>query len=404
MRKWIRIGLPVLVLAASLATGAILIKTAPKAERRPPEPSLPVVQVIEASPQSYPVVLETQGTVSPRTQSSVVAEVSGRVVEVADELRSGGFFEPGEILLWIDSRDYDNAVTIAGSELAQSRLALQEEMARAEQAKQDWERLELEGEPDQLALRGPQLASASAQVAAAEARLTQAETNLQRTRIEAPYAGRVLEKNVDIGQYVNAGTVLATIYAVDYVEIRLPLSNHQLRHVDLPESYRGAETAPEPVPVAINAEVGGRSHTWRGRIVRAEGDIDTDTRQWFVVAQVDDPYARRDGRPPLKVGQFVTAGIEGRRLEDVYLLPRAALKPGNEVVTVTPERTIHRRAVEVVWETRGEVIVRGLDPGDEVVVSSSTFAVEGTRVHVEGDDRPDTGVDGTALHERRGSG
>lgn len=385
MSKWSRIALPLLVFTGCVAVGVILIKTAPKAERRAPEPSLPVVETVPASPQTYAVTLESQGTVSPRTQSSLISEVSGRVVSIADELRSGGFFEPGQVLLQIDPRDYENAVTIARSELAQARLALREEIARGEQARQDWERLGLDGKPDQLALRQPQLESARATVAAAEARLQQTEIDLQRTRIEAPYAGRVLEKSVDVGQYVTPGTVLSRIYAVDYVEIRLPLSNHQLRYVDVPENYRDTDTKPNPIPVAINAEIGGEVHTWQGSIVRTEGDIDTRTRQWFVVAQVDDPYARRDGRPPLKVGQFVTARIEGRRLTDVYVLPRVALRPGDEMVVVTPERITDRHGVEVLWETADEVVVRGLNPGDNVVVSAATFVTNGTRVRLAGE-------------------
>lgn len=389
MGKLARVGLPILVLVAGAAAGLLLIKTAPTAERRVPEASLPVVEVIQVAPQPYAVTLETRGTVAPRTQTSMVAEVSGRVVSMADELRSGGFFEPGELMLEIDPRDYENAVIIARSELARAELALQEEVARGAQAREDWERLGLDGEPDALARRRPQLDSARAALAAAEARLDQARIDLARTRIEAPYASRVLEKNVDIGQYVSPGTVLARIYAVDYVEIRLPISNNQLRHVDLPESYRDTDVPPTPVPVRIEAEIGGRVHAWQGRIVRTEGGIDPETRQWFVVAQVDDPYVRRDGRPPLKVGQFVSAAIQGRRITDAYVLPRAALRPGDEVVAVTPERLIDRRPVEVMWETRNEVVVRGLEPGDEIVVSAATFAVQGTRVRVAGEEAPD---------------
>lgn len=404
MRRLARFALPILILAASLAAGTILIKTAPKAERRQPEPVLPVVEVTRVEPQTYPVTLKSQGTVSPRTQSSIIAEVSGRVVTVADELRSGGFFEPGQLLLQIDPRDYENAVTIARSDLAQARLDLQEEIARGDQAKQDWERLGLEGKPDQLALRKPQLDSARAKVAAAEARLAQAQIDLARTRIEAPYAGRVLEKNVDIGQYVSPGTVLSRIYAVDYVEIRLPLSNDQLQYIHLPESYRDTDSAAEPVPVRINAEIGGRTYTWQGSVVRTEGDIDTDTRQWFVVAQVDDPYARHGGMPPLKVGQFVTADIQGRKLEDVYVLPRAALRPDDEVLIVTPERTVARRTVDLMWGTDERVVVRGLEPGDEVITSSASFAVDGTRVRVAGEGPPASKGGQTVLEDRKDPG
>lgn len=404
MRKLIRVVLPVGILAACLTAGLILIKTTPKAERRQPEAPLPVVEVATVQPRDYEVTLKSQGTVSPRTQSSLVAEVSGRVVKIADDLRSGGFFEPGQLLLQIDPRDYENAVTIARSDLAQARLDLQEEIARGEQAKQDWRRLGLNGKPDKLALREPQLKSARAKVAAAEARLSQAQIDLQRTRIEAPYAGRVLTKKVDIGQYVTPGTVVSEIYAVDYVEIRLPLSNYQLRYIDLPESYRDASNAPAPVPARINARIGGRTYTWQGRIVRTEGDIDTDTRQWFVVAQVDDPYAERDGRPPLKVGQFVTADIQGKTLADVYVLPRSALRPDDQVVGVTDQGTIAHRPVEVLWGTDSQVVVSGLDPGERVVTGAASFAVDGTRVRIAGEKTPPSGVQRATGAEQEGSG
>jgi hypothetical protein len=129
--------------------------------------------------------------------------------------------------------------------------------------------------------------------------------------------------------------------------------------------------------------------------VRTEGDIDTRTRQWFVVAQVDDPYARRDGRPPLKVGQFVTAEIEGRRLQDVYVLPRAALRPGNEVVTVTTGKTIRRQPVEVLLETGDQVVVRGPEPDTDIVVSAATFIADGTQVRLAEDADEDVDSDGT---------
>jgi len=391
MSKLGRLGLPLLVLAAGLGAGVLVIQTAPEAQRRPPERELPTVEVVEATPRSYPVTLETQGTVAPRTQSSLVAEVAGRVVEVAEALRGGGFFEPGQKLLEIDPRDYENAVIIARSEVAGARLALREEKARGEQARIDWRRLGLDGEPDSLALRQPQLASARARVAAAEARLEQARIDLQRTRVEAPYAGRVLEKNVDVGQYVTPGTVLAHLYAVDYVEIRLPLNNQQLQYVELPERYRDTDHAAEPPAARIHADIGGVSHAWEGRVIRVEGSIDAETRQWFVVARVDDPYARRDGRPPLKVGQFVTVEIQGQRLQDVYVLPRTALRPGDEVLTVSPGRLLDQRPVQVMWRTDDEVVLRGLSRGEEVVIGAVPFAVTGTRVRVAGDPPPTGG-------------
>lgn len=389
MNRALKIGLPVLVLGASVAISGLLMFTGPEAERRQPEPAKPTVEVLSVVPTDYQVSVRSRGTVSPRTQSTLVPEVAGRVVEVAPSFRNGGFFEAGDVLLRIDARDYENAVTVARSELAQARLSLSEEQAQAEQAQRDWERLGGGDEPTDLVLRKPQLASARAAVAAAEARLRQAELDLERTRIRAPYAGRVLDKQADVGQYVTPGTPLATIYAVDYVEIRLPVTDEQQAFLDLPEAYRGQRSDTEAGPaVTLSARLGRQTIEWRGRIVRSEGAIDTQSRQLFVVAQVDDPYGRKDGRPPLKVGQFVEAVIEGERLEDVYVLPRGAIKGENEVFVVDAQNRLQRRDLDIVWrDTEHVVAAGGLEPGERLSLTPLPFAADGVLVKIQGEEQ-----------------
>jgi RND family efflux transporter MFP subunit len=390
MSSWIRKGLPLLVLVVSVVVTAVLIATGPEAERRPPESVAPVVEVVRVAPQSFQVEVLSRGTVTPRTQTTLVPEVAGRIVEVAPEFRNGGFFERGDVLLLIDPRDYENALTIARAELAQARLRLNEEEAQAEQARRDWAKLGDGGDPPPLVVRQPQVASARASSAAAEARLRQAELDLERARIRAPYAARVLEKNVDVGQYVTPGTPLASIYAVDYVEIRLPLSDDQQAMLDLPEAYRGPGTTPDQGPaVTLAARVGGRLEQWPGRIVRSEGAIDTRSRQLFVVAQVDNPYAPRDGRPPLKIGQFVEARIEGRQLEDVFVIPREAVRGEAEVLLVTPESRLERREITIVWRTEEyAVVATGLAAEERLVLTPLPFAAAGAEVRVAGEPAP----------------
>ncbi len=86
---------------------------------------------------------------------------------------------------------------------------MEQELALAEVVKHDWESLGKQA-PD-LGLRKPQIAAARAALQSAEAQLERAQVDLQRTVIRAPYAGRILEQNVDIGQFVSVGTTLAKI-------------------------------------------------------------------------------------------------------------------------------------------------------------------------------------------------
>jgi RND family efflux transporter MFP subunit len=348
----------------------------------------------------YGVVIRSQGTVRPRTEGTLIPEVSGRIVAVSDNFRDGGFFEQGDVLVTIDPVDYKTAVVVAEASLAQARVLLAEEGARADQAARDWGKLGSGDAPSELVLRRPQLAQALAGVASEEARLEEARRDLERTRITAPYAGRVLAQNVDFGQYVTPGTVLARIYAVDYAEIRLPLSDRQIAHLDLPELYRGDTSYASHGPgVVIKVIFGAREFRWDGRIVRAEGAIDTQSRQLFVVAKVDDPYGRSQSeRPPLKVGQFVEAEIEGRVLKDVFVIPRMALRENQYVLIIDKENKLDRRLVEVLWSDGDELVVRdNLTVGEILCVSAIQFAIQGMAVAPTIDGVP-------PIRKERGSG
>ncbi len=382
MRWLIKVLLPLAVLAAAGWYGMELLGSAPDPVKRPPRPNVPTVEVMEVRPTDYPIMVPSRGSVSPRTQSTLIPEVSGRIVEVSPNFRPGGFFEAGEPLLRIDDSDYRQAQVITRAELAQARLNLREEQAQADQARLDWDKLGMGGKPGELTLRRPHLENRRAEVAAAQARLERAETDLQRTRIRAPYAGRVLEKKVDVGQYVSPGGVLATLYAVDYVEIRLPLNDRQAEFVELPESYRGetSEAAGPAVDILADGAV------WPGRIVRTEGAIDLASRQLYLIAQVDDPYGRRaDGRAPLKVGQFVQARIHGRKLEQVYVLPRGLFQGRDRLFVITPEQRVQRRQVEVLWQDPDHLIVSaGLQSGERLSTSPLPFVADGAQVKLAG--------------------
>jgi RND family efflux transporter MFP subunit len=380
--KFLKWTLPVVVLVVALVGGRYIIANRPAAPQFEP-PQVPVsIDAIRATPQDYQVLIRSEGTVEPRTQSTLIPQVSGQIVAISPSFREGGFFERGDVLVRLDPRDYELAIASAEAQVAQAESALEQELAQAKVVEDDWRMLGRQA--PELGLRKPQIAAARATLLSAKAQLERARFDLERTRIRAPYDGQVLEKSVDVGQFVSTGTVLARVYATDYVEIRLPLSNRQLEFVDLPERFRG-ETAqrgtagPEAV---VRALIGRQEWRWTGRIVRTEGAIDTQTRQLFVVGQVDDPYARApDGRPPLRIGQYVEVEIAGRMLPGAFVLPRSALRDGVEVLIVDGESRLQRRTVSVAW-TDGEhaIVTQGLDEGEVVNVTPLAVAATGTLV------------------------
>lgn len=348
-----------------------------------------VVDVMPVTSRRYQVRLRSYGTVQPRTQSTLIAQVGGQIVSVNENVRDGGFFAKGDVLGQIDPRDYEADVRIAEAILMDARQALAEAEARTEQARTDWERLGNEGEAPDLVLRIPQLNAAEARVISAESTLRKAQLDLERTKIVAPFAGRILRKYVDLGQVVASNTPVADIYATDYVEIRLPLRNRDLGFIDLPERYVDSDRQePYTGEVRIHSDLVG-SDVWDAKLVRTEGAIDETARQLHVIAQIDDPFSRvNEGQAPLKIGQYVTAELTGKTLDDVLVIPNNTIYQGSYVYIVEDDILI-RRDIGITWQNDDEAIIgSGLADGDMLVTTPLGQVTSGLRVSVNGQQRP----------------
>jgi multidrug efflux system membrane fusion protein len=382
----LRILLPIVVIAGAGYAGWTMIQNRPIPETRVVEVPLPLVETMDVAYSNVRLRVRAEGTVAPRTEAEFVPEVFGRVMEISPSLVVGGFFEEGEVLLRLDSREYELAVTRSRASIAQAELRLEIERQEAAVAMEEWELLGA-GRPTALAMREPQIAEAEAALASAEAALQQAEYDLERAIVRAPFAGRVRSKRVDVGQFVQRGNSVATIYAVDAVEIRLPIPDSELQFVDLPLAYRGdggseSVTGPE---VILRSEFAGQEHEWRGRIVRTEGEIDPRTRMVHAIARVEDPYARSENRlrPPLALGMFVEAEILGRSSGQVAILPRSVLRGADQVLVVSVAGELRFQQVEILRLERDRVLVSsGVAEGDQIVVSPLENAVNGMRVRV----------------------
>ena len=381
--RLLKVFLPLAVLAVAGFTALTIVRNRPEVETQPLRIEPPGVRIHVVVLEDVHLSVMSQGTVRPRTETQLVPEISGRVTSVAPSFAEGGFFEAGDVLVTIDPFDYQQAVVSARSQLAQSRLRLAQEEAEAEVARREWQALG-RGDPRELTLREPQLDDARAAVAAAEANLLRAQRDLERAEITAPYAGRVRYKNVDVGQFVTVGNAVATIYAVDVAEIRLPLPDDQLAYLDLPLSFRGTRNRPGP-RVTVRTTFAGATYTWDGRVVRTESEIDPVSRMVHVVAEVHNPYmpGADPNRPPLAVGMYVEAEIEGREFDQVVVLPRASVRGQAQVLVIDADNRVRFRDVEILRSTVESVFVSGgLAQGERVVVSTIDSPTEGMLVQV----------------------
>lgn len=380
--------LPFFCLAFFVLLTIVLNVFKPQAEQRVNRP-VPVmnVEVNTLAAVDYRVQIASFGTVQPRTQSELLPQVSGQITAVSPNFRDGGFFEKGEILLVIDPRDYETQVLIVESELADARLALAEEEARADQARKEWHRLGSQAQAPDLVLRKPQLMAAQARVKSMEAKLALARLSLDRTKIRAPFSGRVLTTNVDLGSVVPPSAQLATLYATDYVEIRLPIKNTDLNFIDLPEDYRFHPANAILPDVEIEDRSAQPAEIWPGKIVRTEGALDSFSHQLYVIAQIDDPYGQvASARRPLKIGQYINAKIVGKEVKNVIVIPNAAIYQGSYVYIVR-EDILQRRDISIAWQNSKEALIaKGLDAGEQLVLTPLGQISSGTRVSITGEE------------------
>jgi RND family efflux transporter MFP subunit len=280
----------------------------------------------------------------------------------------------------LDSQDFQTAVIVAEAQLARAISAYAQEETRAKQARLNWEDLGYDEEPTELVLRLPQLREAKANVDSATAQLEQAKRNLERTKVRAPFDGRVRQRRVGLGQSVGPGTPLGSIFAIEFAEVRLPIAARDMAFLRLPE---GPEDS--PIDVQLRDALNHDGTTWTAKIIRTEGTLDENSLDLFAIARVLDPFGRKSDRPPLRIGQPVVASIPGRVLKDVIVVPRMAVRQLDRIILVDPnELTIKSHRIETIWSDEEHVVVR--DPmiadGSLLATTHLIYAPNGSKVEI----------------------
>ncbi len=344
----------------------------PEAKKVEKERILDAVEVMAAKPTDVDLQIPTQGLVEPARTTSLASEVAGKVASVSAAFEVGGRFATGEVLLELDSADYQAALTQSKATLADSEAALAQEQARADQAIRDWKKISPGTKPNALAAREPQLASARARVAAAKDAVVKAERDLERTKLKAPFDGRIKSTSTELGSYVTPGAPIATFDSTEGYEVRLPLSLDDYAFIK--ETSKDA-----PAEVAFSAKIGGRSYTWKGHIIRLEGEVDRASRSVRIVAQVDS----KDEDPLLQPGLFLKAEVEGRTLKNVYRVPRSAFLDEETILVVQPDNRITFRELDVLRPDGTDLLVSaGLKPNEKVCLTTLAAPIEGMEVTV----------------------
>ncbi|EWH08957.1 secretion protein HlyD [Catenovulum agarivorans DS-2] len=358
----------------------------PKPEPAPPAETAVVktqVETIVVEKATQQVTVSSQGVVEPIRSSQLMAQVSGKIVKVADTFADGGAFQQNQVLIELDDSDYQFALAQAQASLADAKMQLATEQALAQEAQRQWQELG-SAEANALFKREPQLSAAQARYAAAQASLNKAKLDLSRTKISLPFDGRIEHTLVGVGQFVSPGAPLASIFDTSKVQVKLPLTEQQAALIDnsiiqLSNSTQAQQTAQL---VQLESFYAGQQHQWSGKIERISAAIDNNTRMLDLIVTVEHKAQKSQHGLPLLVGLFVNGNITSKPLEQLVELPKQALFKRNQIYIINQDGQIEQQTVTVVGKTAEQVWIssKQLTDGSQVIISKLGFLSPGTDV------------------------
>lgn len=383
MQLFVRALIPIAIILCGFVAWKFLGVAPEKEEVVIGEPQLLKTEKVVLKPTDYQIKISTQGIVRATQMTVITPLVDGTVMEIGTNFEDGAFFQKDEILLRLDPADLETSVFASESRLARAEAALIQEKARAKQAALNWQDIGYDEEPSPLVLRIPQLREAEANVSAAQAEVQQAKRNLDRADVRAPFAGRVKERLVGVGQAVSATSSLGEIFGTANAEIRLPLAPSQLPFVNLPSKNNPTSTTVS-LTESVSQQTTDLPHQWKAEIIRTEGTLDPDSRELFAIARIEDPFGLNSDLPELRIGQPLNATITGNIVDDIFVIPRSAMRGMNRIFLIdNQDPKILKREITPLWSNADVVLVReGLNPGDWLAISGLPYAPDEAPVHI----------------------
>jgi RND family efflux transporter MFP subunit len=385
-----RFFLFLVVLIGAVATSAYLLTNKPRAERKASEAVIPLVQVMPLHSADHLIRVHAMGTVVASQSVNLSSRVNGEIIERSSKFYPGGKVKAGEEILRIDPEDYKLVVKQRESDVARARNDMQIEQGRQVTARKEYALLgqPLKGAALDLVLRKPYLTQAKASLKAAEASLKKSKLDLQRTLIRAPFNALVQSIHVAKGSQVTTATTLVTLVASDTYWIEVSLPADQMRRIHIPQNDAGAAST-----VRISNSSGWSEQAFRmGWVKSLRPDIEAQGLMARLVVEVSDPLSLEKsnaGKPALLLGSHVQLEIEGKKLTDVFSIPRLALHDGNQVWILTRNGTLDIRKLEIVWSEHDDVFVlRQLKNGERLIISNLAAPVQGMRLRQPSTDKP----------------
>ena len=409
-------------------------RSRPAPKRRDTSNEALAVRVIRANPLDVQTRAIGYGNALPANTWRAVARISGKVIEVHDELKEGAVLPAGTVLLRLDASAYELTVKKLEASLAgiaaeieqlnsqkandeaslkieERTLALKEKNLKREQtlfkqkavsqsSVEELEQAFLAQKAKVQSLRNNiNLVPAKRSVLVARqnqtnAEIEQAKLDTSYATIKAPFLCRITSRSAQLADFVQAGQELITADGLKTSEVHVKVPGGRLapligggrakptremmvrmRTMSMSERMRmigfsGATIRLRSGPMAL---------TWPARVDRVTGEVDAASHTFTVVVAVDRPLEKAvpARKPPLFRGSFCEVELRGRIDEKRLVVPISAITDGNLLIAAKDNKLV-RRKVRVSYQLEDLAIIRkGLEAGERIVVSDISAATSG---------------------------
>jgi RND family efflux transporter MFP subunit len=372
----------IIIIATGLFAVNYLTRSNPKAHRQAPTKITPRVRVQPVTPTNETVIIQASGTVIPARKITLKSRVAGEVIDTHPDFSPGGFLKKGERVLKVDDTDYQLVLARKQSEVVAARYAIALEKGRQEVARREWALINKDHPADdgdaELALRKPHLEKVLADLKVARIGIKQAQLNIERTRIRAPFNAVILATYVETGSQITVQERIADLVATDEYWVRVSIPVDRLKWISIPANHRKAGS--------ITRVIYHSSAVRTGSVIKLLGDLEPKGRMARLLIAIKDPLGRNhpgSHRLPLLIGEYVRVEIKGKPLNNVYRIPRTALRDGTHLWVVGPGEKLEIRKVETIWRDAEAVFLKtGIQPGDRLIISDLSTPIAGMSVNV----------------------
>lgn len=409
----------VIVLAVAVGLSSFLISLKKEPEKKQIISAPPSVKVLAAHPVSRVMTVEAFGTVKPRILVKITVEVPGRIDFIHPAFVEGGRIAKGDVMIRLDQRSYKldrQAAQVSISQaktdiasfkqdvenlrkdliLSQSNVALaKKELDRVQaltknnfasknmldKAEQQYlqAKIALQNIDNRLSLTDTLMEQKKAALNMAQVNYGKADLAFKKTEVTADFDGFVLEKYTEKGEYLNPGQVIGTLYRQDSLDVDVSIPLEKMKWIET--FFENGKTPTATLVVANFDDLGNFS--WNARVVRIKARVDEKTRTLPMTLQILNPDRKIKGVFDLKPGTFVKCTIKGETIDNLYVLPRHLVKPGDKLFTVAQDK-LKIKKVEILRKFEDEVYISaGLSPGDRIISSPLPGALEGMELTIK---------------------